>query len=146
VLVLNHYGGNMVNSLTQAVQFGLRDKMVNGKKFEIVVPLYSRLMAQGAGENVKGIFGSTNWHWSLQDEGSKAFVKSFGEKYGFPPSQAAHTCYVPGLLYADASARRHLQPRARWARRSKASSSTAWATARPSIAPPTTSASRTFWL
>ena len=62
VLVLNHYGGNMINSLTAAVQFGLRDKQVNGKNFEIVVPLYSRLMARGAGENVKGIFGSTNWH------------------------------------------------------------------------------------
>ncbi|MBV7396608.1 substrate-binding protein [Mameliella sediminis] len=102
VLVLNHYGGNMVNSLTNAVQFGLREKVVNGKDFEIVVPLYSRLMAKGAGANVKGIFGSTNWHWSLQDEGSKAFVKSFGTKYGFPPSQAAHTCYVQTLLYADA--------------------------------------------
>ncbi|WP_137700006.1 substrate-binding protein [Marimonas lutisalis] len=102
VLVLNHYGGNMVNSLTNAVQFGLRDKIVNGKQFEIVVPLYSRLMARGAGENVKGILGSTNWHWSLQDEGSQAFVKSFGTKYGFPPSQAAHTCYVQTLLYADA--------------------------------------------
>ena len=95
----------MVDSLTSAVQFGLRDKQVNGKDFEIVVPLYSRLMASGAGENVKGIFGSTNWHWSLQDEGSKAFVKSFGEKYGFPPSQAAHTCYVQTLLYADACER-----------------------------------------
>ncbi|MBB5515206.1 ABC-type branched-subunit amino acid transport system substrate-binding protein [Rubricella aquisinus] len=102
VLVLNHYGGNMVNSLTNAVQFGLRDRIVNGKNFEIVVPLYSRLMAKGAGANVKGIFGSTNWHWSLQDEGSKAFVRSFGTKYGFPPSQAAHTCYVQTLLYADA--------------------------------------------
>jgi len=105
VLVLNHYGGNMVNSLTNAVQFGLRDKMVNGKNFEIVVPLYSRLMAKGAGENVKGILGSTNWHWSLQDEGSKAFVKSFGTKYGFPPSQAAHTVYCQTLLYADACER-----------------------------------------
>ncbi len=105
VLILNHYGKDMVNSLTQAVQFGLRDKQVNGKNFEIVVPLYSRLMAQGAGENVKGIFGSTNWHWSLQDEGSQAFVKSFGAKYGFPPSQAAHTCYVQALLYADAAQR-----------------------------------------
>jgi len=105
VLVLNHYGRDMVNSLTQAVQFGLRDKQVNGKDFAIVVPLYSRLMAQGAGENVKGIFGSTNWHWSLQDEGSKAFVKSFGQKYGFPPSQAAHTCYCQALLYADACQR-----------------------------------------
>ena len=105
VLVLNHYGRDMVNSLTQAVQFGLRDKEVNGKPFAIVVPLYSRLMAQGAGENVKGIFGTTNWHWSLQDEGSKAFVKSFGQKYGFPPSQAAHTCYCQALLYADAAQR-----------------------------------------
>ncbi|SDD66968.1 substrate-binding protein [Rhodospira trueperi] len=105
VLILNHYGKDMVNSLTQAVQFGLRDKQVNGKDFAIVVPLYSRLMAQGAGENVKGILGTTNWHWSLQDEGSKAFVKSFGEEYGFPPSQAAHTTYVQAILYADACER-----------------------------------------
>ncbi len=105
VLVLNHYGGNMINSLTSAVQFGLKDKMVNNKNFEIIVPLYSRLMAKGAGENVKGIFGSTNWHWSLQDEGSKAFVQSFGQEYGFPPSQAAHTVYCQTLLYADACER-----------------------------------------
>ena len=103
VLVLNHYGKDMVNSLTQAVQFGLRDKQVNGKDFQIVVPLFSRLMAQGAGENIKGIYGSTNWNWSLQDEGSQAFVKSFGAEYGFPPSQAAHTCYCQTLLYANAA-------------------------------------------
>ncbi|MBX2838788.1 MAG: substrate-binding protein [Gammaproteobacteria bacterium] len=104
-LILNHYGKDMINSLTQATQFGLKDKQVNGKDFVIIVPLYSRLMAQGAGDNVKGIYGSTNWHWSLQDEGSKAFVKSFGQEYGFPPSQAAHTCYVQALLYADACER-----------------------------------------
>ncbi|MEL6234527.1 MAG: ABC transporter substrate-binding protein, partial [Pseudomonadota bacterium] len=104
-LILNHYGRDMVNSLSQAVQFGLRDKQVNGKDFVVVVPLYSRLMAQGAGDNVKGIFGSTNWHWSLQDEGSQAFVKSFGQKYGFPPSQAAHTTYCQAILYADAAQR-----------------------------------------
>lgn len=102
VLILNHYGKDMVNSLTQAVQFGLRDKQVNGRSFEIVVPLYSRLMAQGAGKNIKGIYGTTNWNWSLQDAGSQAFVKSFGQEYGFPPSQAAHTCYVQALLYANA--------------------------------------------
>ncbi|MFT7594858.1 MAG: branched-chain amino acid transport system substrate-binding protein [Paracoccaceae bacterium] len=105
VLVLNHYGGNMINSLTNAVQFGLRDKMVNGKQFEIVVPLYSELMAAGAGENVQGVYGSMNWNWQLQDEGTKAFVKSFGEKYGRPPSNSAHTCYVQTLLYADAVTR-----------------------------------------
>jgi len=105
VLVLNHYGGNMVNSLTNAIQFGLRDKMVNGKQFEIVVPLYSELMAAGAGENVQGVIGSMNWNWQLQDEGTKAFVQSFGQKYGRPPSNSAHTCYVQTLLYADACER-----------------------------------------
>ena len=111
VLVLNHYGGNMVNSLTNAVQFGLRDRMVGDKQFEIVVPLYSELMARGAGANIKGILGSQNWDWKLENErgdryvGTNVFVKSFGEKYGFPPSQAAHTCYVQTLLYADAVTR-----------------------------------------
>ncbi len=102
VLVLNHYGKDMVNSLTQAVQFGLRDKNINGNDFQIVVPLFSRLMAQGAGDNIKGIYGTTNWNWALQDAGSQAFVKSFGAEYGNPPSQAAQTCYVQTLLYANA--------------------------------------------
>jgi ABC-type branched-subunit amino acid transport system substrate-binding protein len=102
VLILNHYGKDMVNSLTQAVQFGLRDKQVNGKDFQIVVPLFSRLMAQGAGDNIKGIFGTTNWNWSLKDAASQNFVKSFGAEYGFPPSQAAHTTYCQALLYANA--------------------------------------------
>ena len=111
VLVLNHYGGNMVNSLTNAVQFGLREASANGKNFEIVVPLYSELMARGAGENIAGIFGSQNWDWKLENQlgsrysGTNAFVQSFGQKYGFPPSQAAHTCYVQTLLYADAVTR-----------------------------------------
>ncbi|MGV6805227.1 MAG: substrate-binding protein [Ruegeria sp.] len=105
VLVLNHYGGNMVNSLTNAIQFGLLDKQVNGKDFKIVVPLYSELMAAGAGENIKGVLGSMNWNWQLQDEGTKAFVKSFGEKYGKPPSNSAQTCYAQTLLYADACER-----------------------------------------
>jgi branched-chain amino acid transport system substrate-binding protein len=102
VLVLNHYGKDMINSITQAVQFGLRDKMVNGKKFEIVVPLFSELMAQGAGDAIKGIFGTANWDWKLPDAGTNTFAKSFGAEYGTPPSQAAHTCYVQTLLYANA--------------------------------------------
>jgi branched-chain amino acid transport system substrate-binding protein len=108
VLVLVHYGGDMVNSLTNAVQFGVREAQANGKNFEIVVPLYSELMARGAGQNIAGILGSQNWDWKLENQlgdryaGTNAFVQSFGEKYGFPPSQAAHTCYVQALLYADA--------------------------------------------
>ncbi|HLT27856.1 MAG TPA: substrate-binding protein [Zeimonas sp.] len=102
VLILNHYGKDMVNSLRQAVQFGLRDKQVNGKQFEIVVPLYSELMVQGAGEAAQGILGTANWHWELPDEGTKAFAKSYAKEYGFPPSQAAQTCYAQQMLYANA--------------------------------------------
>lgn len=102
VLILNHYGKDMINSLTQAVQFGLRDKKANGKNFEIVVPLFSELMAQGAGDAIKGILGTANWDWKLTDEASKVFAKSFGQAYGQPPSQAAQTCYVQALLYANA--------------------------------------------
>jgi branched-chain amino acid transport system substrate-binding protein len=69
------------------------------------VPLYSELMAAGAGDNIKGVYGSMNWNWQLPDEGTQAFVKSFGEKYGRPPSNSAQTCYVQTLLYADAVAR-----------------------------------------
>ncbi|NJL07603.1 MAG: ABC transporter substrate-binding protein [Methylacidiphilales bacterium] len=105
VLILNHYGKDMINSLTQAVQFGLREKMANGKKFEIVVPLFSELMAQGAGDNIKGIIGTANWDWKLEDAATKAFTKSFGAAYGMPPSQAAQTCYVQAILYADACQR-----------------------------------------
>lgn len=101
VLVLNHYGHDMIHSLTQAVQAGFREKEANGKVFEIVVPLFSRLMAQGAGDHIKGILGTTNWNWALQDEGTLNFVRSFAQEYGFPPSQAAHTCYCQTLLYAN---------------------------------------------
>ena len=105
VLILNHYGFDMVNSLTQAVQFGMKDKQANGKNFEIVVPLVSDLMAKGAGDAMKGIYGTSNCDWQLPDEASKAFTKSFGAKFGQPPSQAAHTSYVQTLLYADACER-----------------------------------------
>ena len=51
---------------------------------------------------MKGILGSQNWDWKLPDAGTKAFVQSYGKKFGQPPGQAAQTCYVQTLLYADA--------------------------------------------
>lgn len=103
VLILNHYGNDMVNSVTQAVQFGIRDLQKNGRNVEVVVPLYSRLMARGAGDNIEGVFGTTNWNWRKENPGSKAFVDAFTAEYGFPPSQAAHTAYVQAILYANAA-------------------------------------------
>jgi branched-chain amino acid transport system substrate-binding protein len=70
---------------------------------EIVVPLYSRLMAKGAGpDNIEGVFGTTEWSWDLTDPGTQAFVKAFEAEYHEPPSQAGHVGYVQTLLYANA--------------------------------------------
>ena len=130
VLILNHYGFDMVNSLTQAVQFGMRDKQANGKNFEIVVPLVSELMAKGAGDAIKGIYGTSNWDWQLQDEASKAFTKSFGAKYrpaaepGRPHRPMCRPCSMPTPANAPAPS---IRPKS--SRRWKASSSTAWAMA-----------------
>jgi ABC-type branched-subunit amino acid transport system substrate-binding protein len=92
----------MINSLTQAVQFGLRDMQKNSKQIEVVVPLYSELMAKGAGDNIEGVLGTAEFNEKLDDAGSQAFIKPFTEEYGFPPSQAAHTAYVQTLLYSNA--------------------------------------------
>lgn len=106
VLVLNHYGHDMVYSLTQAVQFGVRDMQRDGRDVQIVVPFYSRLNATGAGaSNMDGIYGTTNWSWALQDPGSQIFIKTFEKEHGFPPSQSAHTAYVQTLVYANAAER-----------------------------------------
>jgi branched-chain amino acid transport system substrate-binding protein len=119
--------------------------LVNGKNFEIIVPLYSRLMAKGAGANVKGIFGSTNWHWSLQDEGSKAFVKSFGHQVRLPAEPGSAHLLRAGAALCGCRERAGTFNPCALAKLSKASSSTVSATARRSIALKITSASRTFW-
>jgi branched-chain amino acid transport system substrate-binding protein len=66
------------------------------------VPLISELMAAGAGDAIKGIYGTSNWNYNLPDEGTKALTASFGKVYGKPPSQAAQTVYVQTLMYANA--------------------------------------------
>lgn len=104
-LVLNLYGQNLVDAANAAVRFGLMEKSVNGQKFAVILPIYSRIVAESIGPYGKGLYGTCNWHWTLQDEGSKAFVMSYGSKYGTPPSMAAHTTYVQTLQYADACQR-----------------------------------------
>ena len=141
----NHYGGDMVNSLTQAVQFGLRDKQVNGKDFTIIVPLYSELMAAGAGANIQGVFGSMNWNWQLQDEGTKAFVKSFGESTAsHHPTRRTHAtfrhCFTQMRPHAPGHSTHVPSPK-----RLKTSNLTVWATVRRCTVATTISVSKTSW-
>src|SRR3546814_13628358 len=94
----------MINSLTQAVQFGMRDMKKNGKQLEVVVPLYSELMAQGAGNNIEGVLGPAQFNEKLDDPGSKVFIKAFEEESASPPSQAAHPPYAHTLPTSNPAA------------------------------------------
>ena len=101
-LVLVHYGAEMVNSLSNAVKLGFHNRGSKGQNYMTIVPMLTQLMMNGAGASLSGVHSTVNWYWQLQDEGSKAFVRSFGNKYGYPPSESAHNIYCQVLLYADA--------------------------------------------
>jgi len=102
VLILVHYGKDMINSVTQAKQRGIAQMQVNGNAVAMAVPVYTSLMAEGAGQNCAGVYGTINWHWSLQDEASVNFTSSYEAAYGTKPTEAAHVVYVQTMQYADA--------------------------------------------
>jgi branched-chain amino acid transport system substrate-binding protein len=91
VLVLVLFGQDLITSLKQAQDMGLK------KKMEIVVPLMELNMAHGAGpEAMEGVISTVNWYWGLRDrfEGSKVFVDAFRSKYGKAPGSAAACAWV----------------------------------------------------
>jgi len=102
VLILVHYGADMVNSVSQARQLGVPDMQINGNEVAVAIPVYTTLMAEAAGDSCAGVYGSMNWHWSQQDDASVAFTSSYEFAYGVKPSEAAHIVYVQTLQYADA--------------------------------------------
>jgi len=99
VLVLNHYGLDAAASLPQAIEAGMDEDM------EIIVPLYNRLMAQAASDNIGGIFGTADWSWQLEDDVSTSFTEAFQNEYGRVPSYAARLAYTQTLQYAAACER-----------------------------------------
>jgi ABC-type branched-subunit amino acid transport system substrate-binding protein len=99
VLVLVHFGGDMINCLKQVNKLKLR------KKMEIVVPLMELHMAHGVGpEIMSGITTSMCWYHGLSEkhEGSKKFVELFEKEYAKKPGNAAATAWVDIFQYADA--------------------------------------------
>ncbi len=99
VLVLVHFGADMVNALKQATQLKLREKMA------VVVPLMELHMAHGVGaEIMQGVITSMTWYHGLSEkfEGSKQFVEAFEKEYHKKPGNAAAVAWVDILQYADA--------------------------------------------
>jgi len=105
VLVLALQGLDMVNALSQVRQLGIHDMQANGLEIGLGVPVYSTHWAEAAGAGCKGVYGTMNWHWSLQDPASIAFTGAYESEYDAKPSEAAHTVYTQILQYADAAQR-----------------------------------------
>lgn len=99
VLVLVHFGNDMVNCLKQVTQLKLRDKMA------VVVPLMEIHMAEPLGpETMQGVITSMCWYHGLAEkfEGSRIFVEAFEKKYQKKPGNAAATAWVDIFQYVDA--------------------------------------------
>ena len=147
VLILNHYGADMVHSLTQAVQFGLRDKQANGKQLrDRRAALLRADGARAPAPRSRASIGTANWDWKLDNDGDEGLRQIVRHR---PTARRRRRPRRPATCRPCSTPTRSRRPapsiRRTSSRRWRASSSTAWATARPNTAPPTTSASRTCW-
>lgn len=99
VLVLVHFGGDMINCLKQVTQLKLRKKMA------VVVPLMEIHMAHPLGPQImQGILTSMCWYHGLSEKfsGSRQFVEAFEKEYHKKPGNAAAAAWVDIFQYADA--------------------------------------------
>lgn len=99
VLVLVHFGTDMVNCLKQAY------KLKFGEKMGIVVPLMELHIAHEIGSEVmQGVVTSMPWYHSLSEEfeGSRQFVEAFEMEYHKKPGNSAAVAWVNIFQYIDA--------------------------------------------
>lgn len=101
-LVVVAYGADAANSIKQAKQFGILDKMA------LVVPYMAPFLGEEVGpEIMQGVYGATGFWWTLQDKYpiAKDFVNAFEKKYGGKPHDSAYIAYLQTALWADACER-----------------------------------------
>ena len=99
VLVNIGFGNDAVNSIKQAKQFGILEKMT------LVVPYMSPFLVQQVGSDLMaGIYAGLDFWWTMGDKYplAKQFVDSFEKKYGYKPEWGAHAGYLQVALWADA--------------------------------------------
>jgi branched-chain amino acid transport system substrate-binding protein len=95
VLVLCNFGRDLVNSVKQATDFGLKQNM------RIITPvlLYTARLAGGA-EAFEGVVGGTSYYWGMEDQipAARAFNDAFRKAYnGAVPSDYGALGYA-GVL------------------------------------------------
>jgi len=98
-LVVIGFGNDAVNSIKQAKQFGLLDKMT------LVVPYMSPYLVQQVGQDLMaGVYAGLDFYWDIGDKFplAKQFVDKFEAKNGYKPEWGAHAGYLQMALWADA--------------------------------------------
>lgn len=93
------YGADAINSIKQAKQFGILDRMT------LVVPYMSPFMGETLGADImQGVYGTLGFWWNYpgNNEIAKGFVDSFAKKYGKKPRYSAHLGYLITAMWADA--------------------------------------------
>lgn len=96
------FGADAVNSIKQAKNFGILDKMT------MVIPYYTPFLAQEVGpEIMQNIYCVTDFAWQQQEQNdlAKSFVTQFEKKFGYKPEWGAETSYLELAMYAEACER-----------------------------------------
>ncbi len=99
VFVNINFGNDAVQSIKQAKQFGVLDKMT------LVVPYNTPFLAKDVGSDLmQGVYAATDFWWTLEDRFpiAKGFVEAFDKAYGYKPEWGANSAYMQVAMWADA--------------------------------------------
>jgi len=96
VLGLANAGGDFVNSLKAAHEFGIAQTM----KPAALLAFLSDIHAIGL-DTAQGLYLTTGWYWDLNDK-TRAFAKRFNEKTGVEPTMNQAAYYSATLTYLNA--------------------------------------------
>ncbi len=99
VFININFGNDAIQSIKQAKQFGVLDKMT------LVVAYNTPFLARDVGPDLmQGVYASTDFWWTLEDRFplAKEFVAAFEKKYSYKPEWSANSGYMQLAMWADA--------------------------------------------
>ena len=102
VFININFGNDAIQSIKQAKQFGVLDKMT------LVVAYNTPFLARDVTpELMQGVYAASDFWWTLEDKYplAKEFVAAFEEKYHYKPDWSANSGYMQMGLWADAVTR-----------------------------------------
>jgi branched-chain amino acid transport system substrate-binding protein len=99
VFININFGNDAIQSIKQAKQFGVLDKMT------LVMAYNTPFLARDVGPDLmQGVYASTDFWWTLGDHIplAKEFVEAFEKKYNYKPDWSANSGYMQLAMWADA--------------------------------------------